>query len=135
VNGGGHFEHRTQVPVHSLEASPFRECTVEQPLDLEHVQADELRVRTQGGVIWMAMALMVSTRLWLGGTVGYPRGEAAQLRADCAPGAADQALYTACYVAAEQGCSRELSHGIPEYVQHTTTQRMVPTKVVGYELQ
>ena len=33
-------------------------------LDLQQVQADEIKVKTQGGVIWMAMAMMVSTRLW-----------------------------------------------------------------------
>ena len=46
---------------------------VEQPHDLQHVQADELRVKTQAGVLWMAMAMMVSTRLWLGGTVSKQR--------------------------------------------------------------
>jgi transposase-like protein len=46
---------------------------VEQPRDLQQVQADEIRVKTQTGVLWMAMALMVSTRLWLGGTVSRQR--------------------------------------------------------------
>jgi transposase-like protein len=46
---------------------------VEQPHDLQHVQADEIRVKTQAGVLWMAMAVMVSTRLWLGGTVSKQR--------------------------------------------------------------
>ncbi|MDQ7029815.1 MAG: hypothetical protein Q9O62_08580 [Ardenticatenia bacterium] len=31
-----------------------------------HVQADEIRVRMQREIVWMAMALMVSTRSWLG---------------------------------------------------------------------
>ena len=44
-----------------------------QPLDLQQVQADEIRVKTQQGVVWMAMALMVSTRLWLGGVVSAQR--------------------------------------------------------------
>ena len=39
----------------------------ESQLDLQQVQADEIKVKTQGGSIWMAMAMMVSTRLWLGG--------------------------------------------------------------------
>ena len=38
-----------------------------------HVQADEMRVRLQQGMVWMAMALMVSARLWLGGVVGAHR--------------------------------------------------------------
>ena len=44
-----------------------------QPRDLEHVQADEIRLKTQAGVLWMAMALMVTTRLWLGGAVSQSR--------------------------------------------------------------
>jgi hypothetical protein len=31
-----------------------------------HVQADELRIKQQGAVIWGAMALAVRSRLWLG---------------------------------------------------------------------
>src|SRR5215211_5862175 len=46
---------------------------VEQPRALGQVQADEVRVRCQGGVFWMAMAIMVSTRLWLGGVVSPQR--------------------------------------------------------------
>jgi hypothetical protein len=37
------------------------------------VQADELRVKKQGGIVWMAMAMMVKTRLWLGGEVSEQR--------------------------------------------------------------
>jgi transposase-like protein len=36
-------------------------------LDLQHVQADEIKVKIQGSHLWLAMAVMVSTRLWLGG--------------------------------------------------------------------
>jgi len=36
-------------------------------LDLIHVQADEIRVKARGIVAWMGLAMMVSTRLWLGG--------------------------------------------------------------------
>jgi hypothetical protein len=42
-------------------------------LDLGQVQADEIKVKTQTGVIWMALAIMVSTRLWLGGAVSPSR--------------------------------------------------------------
>jgi len=41
--------------------------------DLEHVQADEIKVKSQSGWVWMAMAMMVSTRLWLGGAVSTKR--------------------------------------------------------------
>jgi len=46
---------------------------VEQPRDLGQVQADELRVKTQRGVVWLATAMQVSTRLWLGGVCGVER--------------------------------------------------------------
>ncbi len=44
-----------------------------QPRDLGQVQADEIRVRQQGRIVWLAMAMMVTTRLWLGGTVSARR--------------------------------------------------------------
>jgi transposase-like protein len=40
-----------------------------QPRDLGAVQADEMRVKQQGGIVWVAPALQVVTRLWLGGAV------------------------------------------------------------------
>lgn len=43
------------------------------PRDLQHVQADEIRVKTQRGVVWLAMAMMVTTRLWLGGVSSASR--------------------------------------------------------------
>src|ERR687886_15106 len=48
---------------------------VVQPRDLGQVQADEVRVNTQCGIVWMAMALMVSTRLWLGGVISTQRDQ------------------------------------------------------------
>lgn len=44
-------------------------------LDLQQVQADEIKVKTQAGTIWMAMALMVSTRLWLAGVISKKRDQ------------------------------------------------------------
>ncbi len=46
---------------------------VEVPRDLGQVQMDEIRVKQQGRISWMALALMVSTRLWLGGAVSLSR--------------------------------------------------------------
>src|SRR6059036_4061152 len=46
-----------------------QEHLVEQPRDLGQVQADEIRVKKQGGIVWMALAMMVKTRLWLAGEV------------------------------------------------------------------
>jgi hypothetical protein len=42
-------------------------------VELGQVQADELRVRVVGGVVWLAMALAVTSRLWLGGVVRVRR--------------------------------------------------------------
>jgi len=49
------------------------EHLVEQPRDLGQVQADEIRVKMQGLIVWMAMAIQVRTRLWLGGVVSQSR--------------------------------------------------------------
>jgi transposase-like protein/IS1 family transposase len=42
-------------------------------LELIHVQADEIRVKARGMVIWMGLAMMVSSRLWLAGVVSRTR--------------------------------------------------------------
>src|SRR5437870_2652843 len=55
------------------QGQAVQECLVEPPHDLGHIQADESRVKKQGGIGWMALALMVKTRLWLGGEVSEPR--------------------------------------------------------------
>ena len=56
--------HCAQVHHHLVEAGK---------LDLLHVQADEIRVKGRKMVVWMGLAMMVSTRLWLAGTVGQTR--------------------------------------------------------------
>lgn len=47
-----------------------------QQLDLQQVQADEIKVKVQGGSVWMALAMMVPTRLWLGGVISPQRDKA-----------------------------------------------------------
>src|SRR6266699_6232812 len=42
-------------------------------LDLVHVQADEIRVKGRNMIAWMGLAMMVSTRLWLAGSVSVSR--------------------------------------------------------------
>lgn len=44
-------------------------------LDLGQVQVDEIRGKIQGGIVWLAMAICVPTRLWLGGVVGRARNQ------------------------------------------------------------
>jgi hypothetical protein len=60
ARGGGHGQ-------------AVQEHLVEQPRDLGQVQADEIRVKKQGGIVWMALAMMISTRLWLAGEVSAQR--------------------------------------------------------------
>jgi hypothetical protein len=42
-------------------------------VDLGHVQADGLYVKTVAGRVWMAMAMAVPSRLWLGGVISPRR--------------------------------------------------------------
>src|SRR5256714_6045727 len=55
------------------QGQAVHESLVEQPRDLGQVQADEIRVKKQGGIVWMALAMMVKPRLWLGGAVSEQR--------------------------------------------------------------
>jgi transposase-like protein len=55
------------------QGQAVQEYLVEQPRDLGQGQADEIRVKKQGGIVWMALAMMVTTRLWLGGEVSAQR--------------------------------------------------------------
>ncbi|MBE7551433.1 MAG: IS1 family transposase [Anaerolineales bacterium] len=57
-------EHCQRVHEHTVGQSQ---------LNLQQVQADEIKVKTQGGTMWLAMAMMVSTRLWLGGAISPHR--------------------------------------------------------------
>lgn len=41
--------------------------------DLKQVQADEIKVKTQKGTFWMALAIWVQSRLWIGGVVSSTR--------------------------------------------------------------
>jgi hypothetical protein len=44
-------------------------------VDLQHVQADELWVKLVGQRLWLALALAVPSRLWLGGVLGASRDQ------------------------------------------------------------
>jgi transposase-like protein len=45
-------------------------------VDVGQVQADELYTKTQAGSVWIALAMSVFSRLWLGGAVGWERDAA-----------------------------------------------------------
>jgi transposase-like protein len=55
------------------QGQAVQEALVERPRDLGQVQAAAIRVKKQGGSVWMALAMMVQTRLWLGGEVSEQR--------------------------------------------------------------
>jgi transposase-like protein len=57
-------KHCQQVHEHLVES------TVQ---DLKQVQADEIKVKTQKGTFWMALAIWVQPRLWIGGVVSPKR--------------------------------------------------------------
>lgn len=57
-------QHCQQVHEHLVESSQH---------DLQQVQADEIKVKIQKGTIWMALAIWVPTRLWLGGVISLRR--------------------------------------------------------------
>lgn len=56
-----------------LHCQQVQEHLVEQPQLSGEVQMDELRVKAQGHVLWLASALHVATRLWLGGEISQSR--------------------------------------------------------------
>ena len=52
------------------------QALVEQPRDLVQVQADEIRVKfAKKVIVWMAMAMQIPTRLWLGGVLSVRRDQ------------------------------------------------------------
>jgi transposase-like protein len=61
------------------QGQAIQEHLVEPPRALGQVQADEIRVKKQGGSVWMALAMMVSTQLWLAGAVS-PHHDMALIR-------------------------------------------------------
>jgi len=56
--------HCQQVHEHLVESTVH---------DLKQVQADEIKVKTQKGTFWMALAIWVQPRLWIGGVVSSTR--------------------------------------------------------------
>jgi transposase-like protein len=50
--------------------------TTKRPVDLQHVQADEIWIKAVGRRFWMGMAMAVPYRLWLGGVIGERRDRA-----------------------------------------------------------
>jgi len=57
-------QHCQQVHEHLVE---------DRQHDLQQVQADEIKVKVQKGTIWMALAIWVPTRLWMGGVISPKR--------------------------------------------------------------
>src|SRR4030095_14602584 len=55
------------------QTQAVRHPLLEQPRALGQVKADEIRVKQQGKISWMALAVMVGTRLWLAGEVSEQR--------------------------------------------------------------
>ena len=56
-----------------VQGQAGQEPLVEHPRALGQVHADASRVKTPGGLVWMALARMLRTRLWLTGAVSPHR--------------------------------------------------------------
>lgn len=70
------LDERTIADWHNraaLQSRKVHEHLVEEPKDLREVQCDELRVRMQARVVWVATAIWTQTRLFLGGEVSLSR--------------------------------------------------------------
>ena len=55
------------------QGQAVQEYLVEQPRDVGQVHADAIRLKKPGALVWMALAMMVQTRVWLGGAVSEQR--------------------------------------------------------------
>jgi IS1 family transposase len=66
------WEQRAGAHCQAVHAAVVQQGQV----DLVHVQADELWVKLVGRRLWLAMALAVPSRLWLGGVVSGSRDRA-----------------------------------------------------------
>src|SRR5947209_17695771 len=75
---------RDRAGVHCQQV--HQEIVEQGPLDLMHVRADEIRVKGCKMIAWIGLAMMVSTRLWLGGAV--------QMSRDCS--LADRLMQASC---------------------------------------
>lgn len=51
----------------------MQQTLVETPRAHGQIQADELHIKTHGGVVWVACAIAVASRLWLGAVTRYGR--------------------------------------------------------------
>ncbi len=78
------IEHAYGIQAHTVRAwleaagrhaEAVHHDQVLRPRALGQVQADEVRVHTQCGVVWMTMAMMVAPRLWLGGVISTRRDQ------------------------------------------------------------
>ena len=67
------FDWQYKAGVHTEQV---HQALVEVPRDLVQVQADEIRVKfAKQVIVWMAMAMQVPTRLWLGGVLSVRRDQ------------------------------------------------------------
>jgi hypothetical protein len=57
-----------------LQCEKVHQDQIEQgKLDPKQIQADEIRVKARGMILWMALAMVVPTRLWVAGAVSKTR--------------------------------------------------------------
>jgi hypothetical protein len=79
VEAAFHLQARTirrWVQAAGEQCERIHQQQVERERSLGQVQADELRVKAQGQILWLAMAIAVPARLWLGAVVSAERNKA-----------------------------------------------------------
>ena len=106
-------------------------------LTLTHVQADEIRIRGKKGVLWMGLAMEVSSRLWLAGVVQHSRDRVLadrllQMVRRCACGASQLLVCVDGWASYPQAILRAFPQQVKAGIQAGRAQMQVwPQLIIG----
>jgi IS1 family transposase len=106
-------------------------------LSLTHVQADEIRIKGKKGILWMGLAMEVSSRLWLAGVVQPARDRVLADRLlrmvrRCASGASQLLICVDGWAAYPNAILRAFSQQVKEGVLEGRAQmRVWPQLIIG----
>jgi transposase-like protein/IS1 family transposase len=106
-------------------------------LTLAHVQADEIRIKGKKGILWMGLAMEVSSRLWLAGVVQHSRDRVLadrllQMVRRCACGASQLLICVDGWAAYPKAILRAFTQQVKESIQARQAQMQVwPQLIIG----